>query len=247
MSSCKCWNTICLYWAGRTNWCRCSVLLYNNPPSRCSLDHSCISFFTAPLALCLMSLVMLELDSFILIISHITGSSLCAFRSSSWLNFPKTSPASLSSRACERSWAVRIPAPRSRGCLLPRSTAQSYTRPLRSIPLPAHLQFHPAPVKSLHARSNLKFLTPAVFNRSLTPWTHCLRDGRGAGLLRNCCGKIRFTSILSRGCGVVGPRTWYAHIPQAVWLLQGRRQRTQARPLWWKAPPVYYTNIIFVK
>ncbi len=40
----------------------------------------------------------------------------------------------------------------------PRSTAQSYTRPLRSIPLPAHLQFHHAPVKSLHARSNLKFL-----------------------------------------------------------------------------------------
>ncbi len=127
-------------------------------------------------------------------------------------------------RACERSWAVRIPAPRSRGCSLPRSTAQSYTRPLRSIPLPAHLQFHPAPVKSLHARSNLKFLcilTPAVFNRSLTPGTHCLRDGRGAGLLHNCCGKIRFTSILSRGrgCGVVGPRTWYARIPQAVWLL----------------------------
>ncbi len=39
-----------------------------------------------------------------------------------------------------------------------RSPAPSYTRPLRSIPLPAHLQFHPAPVKSLHARSNLKFL-----------------------------------------------------------------------------------------
>ncbi len=61
-------------------------------------------------------------------------------------------------RACERSWAVRIPAPRSRGCSLPRSTAQSHSRPLRSIPLPAHLQFHPAPVKSLHARSNIKFL-----------------------------------------------------------------------------------------
>ncbi len=54
------------------------------------------------------------------------------------------------SRACERSWAVRISAPRSRGCSLP---------PLhRSISLPAHLQFHPTPVKSLHARSNLKFL-----------------------------------------------------------------------------------------
>ncbi len=135
-----------------------------------------------------------------------------------------------------------------------RSTAQSYTRPLRSIPLPAHLQFHPAPVKSLHARSNLKFLcilTPAVFNWSLTPGTHCLRDGRGAGLLRNCCGKIRFTSILSRGrgCGVVGPRTWYAHIPQAVWLLQGRRQRTgltgTGPPTLMKGPPslLYKYNI----
>ncbi len=53
-------------------------------------------------------------------------------------------------RACERSWAVRIRSP--------RSTAQSRSRPLRSILLPAHLQFHPTPVKSLHARSNLKFL-----------------------------------------------------------------------------------------
>ncbi len=160
----------------------------------------------------------------------------------------------VSGRACERSWAVRIPAPRSRGCSLPRSTAQSRSRPRRSIPLPAHLQFQPAPVKSLHARSNLKFLcilTPAVFNRSLTPGTHCLRDGRGAGLLRNCCGKS--ASLLfcrgGRGCGVVGPRTWYAHIPQAVWLLQGvgsgRAWRAQARPLWWKAPPslLYKYNI----
>ncbi len=40
-------------------------------------------------------------------------------------------------RACERSWAVRIPASRSRGCSLPRSTAQSHSRPLRSFPLPA--------------------------------------------------------------------------------------------------------------
>ncbi len=40
----------------------------------------------------------------------------------------------------------------------PPAPPLSHTRPLRSIPLPAHLQFHPAPVKSLHARSNLKFL-----------------------------------------------------------------------------------------
>ncbi len=51
-----------------------------------------------------------------------------------------------------------FPLPAHVGVRSPRSTAQSRTRPLRSIPLPAHLQFHPAPVKSLHARSNLKFL-----------------------------------------------------------------------------------------
>ncbi len=74
-------------------------------------------------------------------------------------------------RACERSWAVRIPAPRSRGCSLPRSTAQSYSRPLRSFPLPAHLQFHPAPVKSLHARSHLKFLCmPNTCRFQPKPW-----------------------------------------------------------------------------
>ncbi len=72
----------------------------------------------------------------------------------------------------------------------------------------------------VHILNSSACLTPAVFNRSLG--THCLRDGRGAGLLRNCCRKIRFTSILSprgRGCSVVRPRTWYTHIPQAVWLL----------------------------
>ncbi len=62
-----------------------------------------------------------------------------------------------------------------------------------------------------HILNSSACLTPAVFNRSLG--THCLRDGRGAGLLRNCCGKIRFTSILSRGrgCGVFGPRTRGLH------------------------------------
>ncbi len=88
---------------------------------------------------------------------------------------------------------MRISAPRSRECSLPRSTAQSRTRSLRSIPLPAHLQFHPAPEKSLHARSNLKLLCmprPAVFNRSL--------GRRGAGLLRDCCGRnpLHFYSVV---------------------------------------------------
>jgi len=39
------------------------------------LPNSCISFFTGPLALCVMSLVMLTLDSFSLIISQIPGQS----------------------------------------------------------------------------------------------------------------------------------------------------------------------------
>ncbi len=127
------------------------------------------------------------------------------------------------SRACERSWAVRIPAPHSRGCSLPRSTAQSHRRPLRSFPLPAHLQFHPAPVKSLHARSHLKFLCmPNTCRFQPKPWDTLSAWRTWSGfVLRNCCGKIRLTSILSwgRGCGVFGPRTWCAHIPQAVWLL----------------------------
>lgn len=58
------------------------------------------------------------------------------------------------SRACVRSWAVRISTPCSRGCSLP---------PLQSIPL----QFHPAPVKSLHANSNLKFLCMPFSSESL--------------------------------------------------------------------------------
>ncbi len=63
---------------------------------------------------------------------------------------------SLHSKACERSWAERISAPCSRGCSLPplyRSKSHQ-TAPLNS----AHLKFHPAPVKSFHARSNLKCL-----------------------------------------------------------------------------------------
>ncbi len=61
-----------------------------------------------------------------------------------------------------------------------------------------------------HILNSSACLTPAVFNRSLG--THCLRGGRGAGLLRNCCGKIRFTSI------VAGPRlrcVWTAHLIRA--------------------------------
>ncbi len=89
---------------------------------------------------------------------------------------------------------MRISAPRSRGCSLPRSTAQSRTRSLRSIPLPAHLQFHPAPVKSLHARSNLKLL-PFSTEALRLRHTVCVAD-----VERVCCvtaaEQIRFTSIL---------------------------------------------------
>ena len=57
-----------------------------------------------------------------------------------------------SCRACERSRAARIYAPRLRGCsllkVIPDSSAQ--------ILLSAHLKFHSALVNSLHAPSNLK-------------------------------------------------------------------------------------------
>ncbi len=96
---------------------------------------------------------------------------------------------------------MRISAPRSRGCSLPRSTAQSRTRSLRSIPLPAHLQFHPAPEKSLHARSNLKLLCmPKTCRFQPKPYAS---DTLSAWQTwsRVCCvtaaEKIRFTSILS--------------------------------------------------
>ncbi len=121
---------------------------------------------------------------------------------------------SLDTRACERSWAVRISAPRSRGCSLPRSTAQSRTRSLRSIPLPAHLQFHPAPVKSLHARSNLKLLCMPKTCRfqpkpyasdTLSAWQTW--SGFVAWLLRKKSASLLFYSVVD---------TWYARIPQAV-------------------------------
>ncbi len=118
------------------------------------------------------------------------------------------------SRACERSWAVRISAPRSRGCSLPRSTTQSRTRSLRSILLPAHLQFHPAPVKSLHARSNLKLLCMPKTCRfqpkpyawdTLSAWQTWSRFV--AWLLRKKSASLLFYSVVD---------TWYARIPQEV-------------------------------
>ncbi len=104
-----------------------------------------------------------------------------------------------------------FPLPAHVGVRSPRSTAQSRSRPLRSIPLPAHLQFHPAPVKSLHARSNLKFLCmpntcrfqPYAWD-TLSAWRTW--SGFVAWLLRK---KICFTSIVAEPrlrCG------WTAHL-----------------------------------
>ncbi len=107
---------------------------------------------------------------------------------------------------------------------LPRSTAQSRTRSLRSIPLPAHLQFHPAPVKSLHARSNLKLLCMPKTCRfqpkpyasdTLSAWQTW--SGFVAWLLRKKSASLLFC----RGAAVAAwlDHTWYARIPQAMWLL----------------------------
>ncbi len=117
-----------------------------------------------------------------------------------------------------------FPLPAHVGVRSPHSTAKSHTRPLRSFPLPAHLQFHPAPVKSLHACSNLKFLCmpntcrfqpkPYAWD-TLPAWRTW--SGFVAWLLRN-----KFASLLfCRGAEVAVwlDCTWYARIPQAVWLL----------------------------
>ncbi len=89
------------------------------------------------------------------------------------------------------------------------STAQSRTRSLRSIPLPAHLQFHPAPEKSLHARSNLKLLCMPKTCRfqpkpyasdTLSAWQTW--SGFVAWLLRKKSASLLFCHY---SCGVVGP------------------------------------------
>ncbi len=117
-----------------------------------------------------------------------------------------------------------FPLPAHVGVRSPRSTAQSHTRPLRSFPLPAHLQFHPAPVKSLHARSNLKFLcmpNTCRFQPKPYAWDtlQAWRTWSGfvAWLLRNKSASLLFC----RGAEVTVwlDCTWYARIPQAVWLL----------------------------
>ncbi len=102
--------------------------------------------------------------------------------------------------------------------------AQSHTRPLHSIPLPSHLQFHPAPVKSLHARSNLKFLCmpntccfqpkPYAWD-TLSAWRTW--SGFVAWLLRNKSASLLFCRRAE--VAVWLDCTWYARIPQAVWLL----------------------------
>ncbi len=138
---------------------------------------------------------------------------------------PRPSDSLTQTRACEWSWAVRIPAPRSRGCSLHLSTTQSRSRPLRSIPLPAHLQFHPAPVKSLHARSHLKFLcmpNTCRFQPKPYAWDTLSAWRTWSGFCCVTAAEKSASLLFCRGaavCGVFGPRTWYAHIPQAVWLL----------------------------
>ncbi len=81
-----------------------------------------------------------------------------------------------------------FPLPAHVGVRSPRSTAQSRSRPLRSIQLPAHLQFHPAPVKSLHARSHLKFLCmPNTCRFQPKPWAGAAPEN----FERRCWGGAR--------------------------------------------------------
>ncbi len=89
---------------------------------------------------------------------------------------------------------------------------------------PAHLQFHPAPEKSLHARSNLKLLCMPKTCRfqpkpyasdTLSAWQTW--SGFVAWLLRKKSASLLFC----RGAAVAAwlDHTWYARIPQAMWLL----------------------------
>ncbi len=117
-----------------------------------------------------------------------------------------------------------FPLPAHVGVRSPRSTAQSRTRSLRSIPLPAHLQFHPAPVKSLHARSNLKFLcipNTCRFQPKPYAWDTLSAWQTWSGFVAWLLRKKSASLLFYRGAAVAAwlDHTWYARIPQAMWLL----------------------------
>ncbi len=117
-----------------------------------------------------------------------------------------------------------FPLPAHVGVRSPRSTAQSHTRPLHSFPLPAHLQFHPAPVKSLHSRSNLKFLcmpNTCRFQPKPYAWDTLPAWRTWSGFVAWLLRKKSASLLFCRGAEVAVwlDCTWYARIPQAVWLL----------------------------
>ncbi len=82
-------------------------------------------------------------------------------------------------------------------------------------------------------------LRPAVFNRSLTPPTHCLRGRRGAGLLRDCCGKnpLHFYSVvepqLRRGWTTPDTRVFRRQCGSSnllTWVRKGKSTRCKHAP-----------------
>ncbi len=95
---------------------------------------------------------------------------------------------------------MRISAPRSRGCSLPLHRSKSdQIAPLNSAP--PHLQFHPAPEKSLHARSNLKLLCmPKTCRFQPKPYASDTLSAwqTWSGFVRDCCGKnpLHFYSVV---------------------------------------------------
>ena len=115
----------------------------------------------------------------------------------------------VSGRACERSWAARISAPRLSGCSLLCTTAQSYTRRSPQRPLCAYRKFHSARLLKFKRGSNswrCTYMTCLLALRNIlqtpslnewplmeaNPWRHtwvwtcaCVQSGIGTELERN--------------------------------------------------------------
>ncbi len=121
----------------------------------------------------------------------------------------------------DRKHSVRIPAPRSRGCSLHRSKSHQ-TAPLNSAPRSPTISSRSGEI----APRSLKFKVPLHPNTcrfqpkpyawdTLSAWRTW--SGFVAWLLRKKSASLLFC----RGAAVAVwlDRTWYARIPQAVWLL----------------------------
>ncbi len=92
----------------------------------------------------------------------------------------------------------------------PRSTAQVAGRPLPLIPLPRHLQFHSRSGEIAPRSIKFKILCmPNTCRFQPYAWDTRLHGGRGAGLLRDCCGK----NLLHFYCRGAAVAVWLDRAP----------------------------------